>query len=510
MFWHRFWVYPPHDRPSSNISPFLRLSSAFAHPRFMIATFITVMHVLGLLTSMHAVMSNRTSQGAIAWAVSAITFPYLAVPFYWVFGLPRFKGYALLHRTKQIADSPTAQHAYDVLLCNDLLVEPRSLEEIGQLKLLDNIAKLPLTRKNKAKLLINGADTFAAIFEAIAKAEHYVLVQFYIVRDDGVGRELQQCLIDRARAGVKIFMLYDELGSTDLTTSYIRELRDNGVEIHPFNTTRGNRFRLNFRNHRKIVVVDGEVAFVGGHNVGDEYLGKDPVLTPWRDTHVSLQGPVVQCVQAPFVEDWNWATGNLQEIKELLKWDPRPADDGAIAAACIPTGPADRLESGTLWFLQQIYFATRRLWIVSPYFVPDAQLMSGLQLAALRGVDVRIMIPKNPDHLHVYLSGISYLQEAEEAGIKIYRYQPGFLHQKVFLIDDDVACIGTANLDNRSMRLNFEVTILLIDREFAREVERMLLEDLEQSELASAAEYTNRWLPFRFLVRLSRLLAPIQ
>jgi cardiolipin synthase len=161
-------------------------------------------------------------------------------------------------------------------------------------------------------------------------------------------------------------------------------------------------------------------------------------------------------------------------------------------------------------FLHAINSAQERLWIVSPYFVPDEQLMSALQLAALRGVDVRILIPQNPDHLHVYLSGLSYLEEAEAAGVKIYRYQPGFLHQKVFLIDDRWSAIGTANLDNRSMRLNFEVTVMLFSQAFAKEVEAMLLADFDNSKPASATEYTESSLPYRFLVRVCRLLAPVQ
>ncbi len=187
-----------------------------------------------------------------------------------------------------------------------------------------------------------------------------------------------------------------------------------------------------------------------------------------------------------------------------------------MAAACLPSGPADTLETGTLFFLNTINTintinsAKSRLWIVSPYYIPDEQRMSALQLAALRGVDVRILIPQNPDHLHVYLSGVSYLEEAKEAGVRIYRYQPGFLHQKVWLVDDRVSLIGTANLDNRSMRLNFKINLMLIDQGFAKEVEQMLVQDFENSELASAKEYTERSLPYRFLVRVCRLFAPVQ
>ena len=474
----------------------------------LVAMMITCMHVLGAITSVHAVMSTRTSQGAIAWALSANMFPYVAVPAYWVLGQSRFDDYALLRHTQATSESQFEEREERLLKENGLLLEPTDERHLSQLMLLDNISKLPVTIKNSAELLIDGEQTFDAIFEAIAKAKDYILVQFYILRDDDLGQRLKKALVQKAAGDVRVFVLYDEVGSNKLSRSYVEELRASGVQIRAFNTTQTNRFQLNFRNHRKIVVVDGEVAFVGGHNVGDEYLGKDPKLSPWRDTHVAVRGPVVQCVQVPFVEDWYWAAGTYDELK--LNWDPVAVPDGTVAAACVPTGPADVLETGTLWFLQQINSAEKRLWIVSPYFVPDEQLMSALQLAALRGVDVKIIIPQNPDHLHVYLSGISYLEEAEAAGVQIYRYQPGFLHQKVVLIDDHVSCIGTANLDNRSMRLNFEVTMLLIDEDFAKQVEAMLREDLANSTMASKDDYTKRSLPYRFLVRVCRLLAPIQ
>jgi cardiolipin synthase len=473
-----------------------------------IATFVFVMHVLGVWTSIEAVMSTRTSQGAIAWAVSLNTFPYVAVPAYWIFGQSKFDGYDLLRLNQQLRESETVVAARQKLEAEGLLVSADTPVETGYIQLLDNLTKLPMTTGNSVDLLIDGEATFSAILDAIDQAEEYVLFQFYILRDDEIGRRCLEALRKKISDGVRVYVLYDELGSKDFSESYLRELRGSGMEIVPFNTTqgRGNRFRLNFRNHRKIVVVDGDVAFVGGLNVGDEYLGKDPVLSPWRDTHVRVRGPVVHCIQAPFVEDWNWATGAIPE----LDWKPAEATGGTIAAACLPTGPADTLETGTLFFLHAINSAKRRLWIVSPYFVPDEQVMSALQLAALRGVDVRVLIPQNPDHLHVYLSGLSYLVEAKQAGVKIYRYQPGFLHQKVWLIDDHTSFVGTANLDNRSMRLNFEITLMMIDEGFASEVEAMLEEDFRRSELASPSEYTERSLPYRFLVRVCRLFAPVQ
>ncbi len=470
--------------------------------------FVLIMHIAGAVTSVHAVMSTRTSQGAIAWAIGANTFPYVAVPAYWVFGQSKFDGYDTLRLSRHLAEGETAQRARQILRDEGLLFTPATVIEQSHVELLEAISRLPLTTHNSAELLIDGEETFDAIFASIAAAKRYILFQFYILRDDALGQRFKRALIRKASAGVRVYVLYDELGSSKLSPEYVRELQAAGVEIYPFNTTqgKGNRFRVNFRNHRKIVIVDGDVAFVGGHNVGDEYLGKDPVLTPWRDTHVALRGPVVQCVQVPFIEDWNWAAGKLPE----LNWIPRPAPNGNLTAACLPTGPADQLETGTLWFLHAINTAQERLWIVSPYFVPDEQLMSAIQLAALRGVDVRILIPQNPDQRMVYWSSMSYVEEAEAAGVKIYRYQPGFLHQKVMLVDDYASAIGTHNFDNRSMRLNFEISMLVLDREFAGEVETMLTEDFAKARQVSTTEYSEKSLPYQFLIRLARLAAPVQ
>ena len=495
-------------------------SSVFArllkYRKQLFAIFVVVMHVVGFLTSIRAIMETRTSQGAIAWGISLNTFPYFAVPAYWVFGQANFSGYDVLRRKNLLENSETGREAARILSDEGMLATLSTDRQRQQAELLENLSKFPLTRHNHAELLIDGEQTFDAIFKAIDKAKDYVLVQFFIIKDDELGRKLQSTLIDKASEGVRVFVLYDEVGSHSLPDEYIQKLKDAGVAIHPFNTTQGsgNRLRLNFRNHRKIVVVDGDIAFVGGHNVGDEYLGKDPKLSPWRDTHVAVQGPVVQFVQVSFVEDWVWATNSIPKWgvgeSDALNWTPTRAADGDILAVCLPTGPADDLETCTLFFLHAISSAQKRLWIVSPYFVPDEQLMSALQLAALRGVDVRVLIPENPDHQLVYYSSFSYLEQAEKAGVKIFRYSPGFLHQKVMLIDDHASVVGTANFDNRSMRLNFEISMLFADREFAEEVEQMLLKDFENSRQVSAEEFTEASFRFRLAVQLSRLLAPVQ
>jgi len=433
-----------------------------------------------------------------------------------VLGQSKFSDYEVIRRSELLEKSDADQEAKRILNEERLLVEPETEERRRQARLLEELAKLPITRCNHAELLIDGPATFEAIFSGIADATDYILVQFYILRDDALGQQLKRALIDKARQDVRVYVLYDELGSKKLSRDYIGELRGAGVLIYPFNTTqgKGNRFRLNFRNHRKVVVVDGLVAYVGGHNVGDEYLGKDPRLSPWRDTHVAVRGPVVQCVQVSFVEDWLWAVGSTPSWQaggaHELNWRPRKARAGDVVSLCLPTGPADDLETCTLFFLDVINAAKHRLWIVSPYFVPDEQLLSALQLAALRGVDVRILIPENPDQILVYWSSFSYLEAAEQAGVKVYRYQRGFLHQKVLLIDDDAAAVGTANFDNRSMRLNFEITMLMVNPDFAGQVESMLVEDFANSRQATAADYNDAPFWFRVVVRVARLMAPVQ
>ncbi|MEO2012254.1 MAG: cardiolipin synthase [Pirellulaceae bacterium] len=471
----------------------------------LIIRFMVVMHIVGALTSIRAIMETRTSQGAIAWAVSLNTFPYLAVPAYWVLGQSKFDGYDLL-RESYVDSNDVVKKLLQHLEQNDMLVTPETRRDRSHAKLLENLAKLPFTRHNRVDLLEDGPKTFARIFQEISTAEEYILVQFFILRSDVLGNQLKDALIEKAQNGVDVYVLYDEVGSHDLDSSYIAELRSSSAKIVPFNTTQGERqrFRLNFRNHRKIVVVDGRVALVGGHNVGDEYLGTKAL--PWRDTHVAMEGPIVIGVQASFVEDWHWATGEIPK----LNWIPNKPTGGNTVALCLPTGPADELETCTLFYLDAINSAEERLWIVSPYFVPDEQLMSALQLAALRGVDVRILIPENADQQLVYLSSFSYLEEAEKAGIKIFRYKEGFLHQKVMLVDNRSVAIGTANFDNRSMRLNFEITMVFIDEKFARKVESMLEKDFALSRQVPVTDYTDRSLMFRFSVRLARLLAPVQ
>jgi cardiolipin synthase len=332
-------------------------------------------------------------------------------------------------------------------------------------------------------------------------------VQFYMIHDDGLGRRFQQAMIERARAGVRVYLLYDEVGSKGLPEPYLEELRAAGVEVSSFKPTQGvgNRFQLNFRNHRKMVVVDGTTGWIGGHNVGDEYLGLDPEMTPWRDTHVRITGPAVQQLQATVLGDWYWATRRIPD----LNWAPKAAGGADQQVMIVPSAPTQELETAGLLFVTALNSAESRFWVSAPYFVPDEAVMKALVLAALRGVDVRVITTGKGDSLPVQLAGFHYIQKLRGLGIRFYAYKPGFLHEKVMLVDDDVSAVGTANFDNRSFRLNFEVTALIVDREFATRMQAMFEDDFAHAELIDPVAFDRKPFWWRFGVNLSRLASPV-
>ncbi|MDR3096031.1 MAG: cardiolipin synthase [Paraburkholderia sp.] len=487
-----------------------------------LGTLLAIIHLLGLIAACHAILNTRTSQGAIAWAVSLATMPYLTLIPYLFLGRSKFEGYADARRLRNetlrsrahVPDwSQPGGPAGEIANLADWPADALSARMIRSFS---HLGGMPLVPGNTVRTLVNGEATFSAIFDAIEQARHYVIVQFFIVRADALGDMLKDMLLACAARGVRVLFLYDSIGSFDLPASYVHALRAGGIEAHPFSAKRRfvNRFQLNFRNHRKIVVVDGERAFVGGHNVGVEYLGAKPPLSPWRDTHIEVRGPVVANIQFAFTEDWYWVTQELpgceppaasQQVK------PRNGDGDGSDMYCLvmPTGPADRQETCSLFFVEAINAAKKRIWITTPYLVPDEAVFSALRLAALRGVDVRVMIPSRRDHFVVFEASTLYAFDAVRAGIRIFRYKPGFLHQKVVLIDDSAAAIGSANLDNRSFRLNFEIMVLTVHRGFAAEVEAMLLRDFEHTFEIDRSEYRNAHAWRKFSMHVARLFAPV-
>jgi cardiolipin synthase len=305
--------------------------------------------------------------------------------------------------------------------------------------------------------------------------------------------------VERAKAGVRVLFLYDEVGSLGLSDGYLEQMRQAGVLVSGFKTTRGrgNRFQVNFRNHRKLIVADGHTGFIGGLNLGDEYY-------KYRDTHLRIRGPAAQHILYSFSQDWYWATGQLPGLKHSL-----PETPGSQAVAIASTGPADPEPRCSVLFVTLINMAQRRLWIASPYFVPDEACVRALQAAALRGVDVRVLIPDQADKRAVELASFTYYTEMLDTGVQLFRFRDRFMHQKVILVDDTVAGVGTVNLDNRSLYLNFESTALVADPGFVGEIDTMLSRDLERSNPVGREQYCDRSLGFRFLARLARLAAPL-
>jgi cardiolipin synthase len=469
----------------------------------LIAVALVLVYVIAIFSAIEAIMKARTSQGAVAWTISLLTLPYITVPLYLVFGRNKFDRYW------EQRDEIEQESLRLINATSDLIEQHKALSNDTPLYAsLSKLTGMPATTGNRVELLVDGEQTFASILAGLAAAEHYILFQFYIIRDDDLGRRLCRVLADRARAGLKVFLLYDEIGSHKFPgTRLYRQLQMTGVKVAPFKTTQGrrNRFQLNFRNHRKNVVVDGKYAWIGGHNVGDEYLGLNKRRGHWRDTHTRVAGPAVLGAVLAFATDWHWATRSPMNVA----WQFSGERKGDSKVLVFPSDPASEYEEAGLMYHQAIVQATQRIWIASPYFVPDHAIISALQLAALRGVDVRVLIPDEPDGPVVAMANWAYTRELLPTGVKVYRYQGGFMHQKVLLMDDHIAGVGTANFDNRSFRLNFEITLLVDDPAFATQVDQMLQADLRRSRQVDLADFDNKPAWFPVAMGVARLLAPM-
>ncbi len=471
----------------------------FSHLEIVVGLTVAV-YALAILCAAREIMHSRTSQGSIAWLLSLVMLPFPTAFIYLVIGWKSFDGYATERIQNGRAERP--------LRAKDLALIDHKTDR--EWPVLAAVSELPFLSGNTVELLVDGVATFDSIFAGISSAKTYLLVQFYIVRDDRLGRELAERLIERAKAGVRVYLLYDDIGSTGMPRAYRHQMREAGVKVAGFNQ-RHRMFRyygparINYRNHRKIVVADGHTAWVGGHNVGVEYLGENARFGRWRDTHVRVDGPATLGCALLFREDWQWATGEVlsDNPPELV---PTPGTNSVLVMG---TGPAEKLEECAIAFTDVIAQARHRLWIVSPYFVPDIDVRTALFAAKLRGVDVRIMLPEKPDHLLVYLASTAHADTMVEHGIAIHRYTTGFLHQKVLLMDDRIASVGSVNFDNRSFAINFEITLWFVQRSTVDEVEAMLISDFANCRTVSLQEVRDRKLWWRFLTQAAKLFSPV-
>lgn len=432
--------------------------------------FAALLYAAAALCAWRAISTSRTPQGAVGWVVFLMAAPYLGVPLYLLIGDRRFRRYAMAR-----TDSARIASEFDGHMDGARPDPPPTPVAHA----MERLAGLPVLGGNDIELLVDGDASFASIFASIDAARSYVLAQFYIIRDDATGRTFAAKLKAAAARGVRVCLLFDAVGCTRLPRSYVSDLAAAGINVVNPDEIRGPKSRLaiNFRNHRKTVIVDGQVGYTGGINVGDEYMGLDPTFGPWRDTCARLTGPVVAQLQRVFLEDWHWAT---TELPGELDWHPEPAA-ADMPALVLASGPGEHTETGAMFFLTAINAAQRRLWIASPYFVPDTDVLSALKQAALRGVEVRLLVPEQADHWLTWLAAFAYFDEVVDSGVEIWRYGEGFMHQKAVLVDDDLVAVGTTNLDNRSFRLNFEAMVLVFDRRAARAAAGMLEADFVRS-----------------------------
>lgn len=473
-------------------------------PLYLLLTFL--LEVVGIVLALRAILIARTPQSAVAWACALVIFPVIAIPLFLVFGESRFAGYTL-------ANSGESRELSEALSSIARQLDGHSAPFQGAFAeagiLARNLSGLPSTGTNHLRLLIDGKETFDAVFAAIDAAAESVWVQFFIIHDDRLGRALQERLLAAARRGVECRVLYDRIGSKTLPRSWVKLLREGGVSVEPFITNRqfGRRFQINFRNHRKLVIADSRTAFVGGLNVGDEYMGLSRHFGPWRDTHLRIEGPAVAGFQLSFLEDWHYVTRTVPAFRLPA---PSTAHGGNATVFPIASGPAQGWSTCPAVYLSIINDAAKRLWIASPYFVPSSPLFHAICHAAIRGVDVRIILPQFADHKLPWLSSFTYYPKLREAGVRIWRYQPGFMHQKVLLADGEIAIVGSINLDYRSFMLNFELSAAVQDSAFASAVESMFLADFDRSHPEDLRKFEDGHLLFRLQCRAAALMSPEQ
>lgn len=367
----------------------------------------------------------------------------------------------------------------------------------------------PLTEKNQLVTYTDGQEKFDDLLKDFKNATTTIHLQYYIIRNDNLGRKVLQLLTQKAKEGVKVRFLYDGMGSVGIRKSFFHPLIAQGGEVKAFSPASSSIFRarLNHRNHRKIAVIDGKIAYTGGYNIGDEYLGKKKKYGYWRDTHLRIEGEAVHTLQDIFLMDWGKAT--KQNLENYSSFFNSSVSSGSIPMQVVSSGADSRWDQVKDGFLKMIHHADKHIYIQTPYFIPDQSILDSIRVAALSGVDVRIMIPNKPDHPFVYWATYSYVGELMEAGVKIYIYEEGFLHAKTFAVDDQMVTVGTTNVDVRSLSLNFEVNTFIYDRDASVKMKEIFLKDMEKSRELTMEEYKNASLWIRFKESVSRLISPL-
>lgn len=465
---------------------------------------LLVLYVLTVLAVIVVVLSeNRNPVKSMAWVLVLVLLPIVGLVIYLIFGRS-LKGMKLISRShlrelKRMNDFPEA-----IELEKDLSDNSRQL-----ISLVNNLTEPHLFQGNDVTVFTSGKDKFEALLKDIEQAQEYVHVQYFILENDSTGRRLIDLLERKAREGVQVRVLYDYVGSFYVRPKVLKQMRAAGIEVHPFMelTLTQFLFRLNWRNHRKIVVIDGNVGYVGGMNIADRYVVGTKTELPWRDTHLRIAGEAVAPLQYSFAIDWDFTTRELL-TNQVMHYSQPPASPDHLVQM-VGSGPTGRWNNISFVFLKAVTLAKHSLYIQTPYFLPSDSLLKAMQSAALAGIDVKLMIPNRPDSVMLRYATGSYIKECLQAGIKIYFYEPCMMHAKVVIVDDEFVTTGSTNFDFRSFEHNFEFNALIYSKTLNQKMKAIFEEDLAQCSVVRLGKWKQRPLLQKALESVVRLISPI-
>lgn len=366
------------------------------------------------------------------------------------------------------------------------------------------------TEDNSVHILTDGKELFNTLFESIKNAKKYIHIEYYIIRNDELGKAFQQLLIKKAKEGVEVFLVYDDMGCLEIPKKYFYELKNAGVKVACFfpSWIPFLKLRANYRNHRKICIIDGLEAYLGGFNIGEEYVGLNKRLGYWRDTHLKITGTAARLIDLQFLLDQRFATHQDVSLDKYIPTEPNYSA-GTVGMQIVSSGPDSKYPSVRNGYIKMITDAKKSIYIQTPYFVPDEGVFTALKLAALSGIDVKIMIPNQPDHIFVYWATYAHIGELLDCGVKCFTYEKGFLHAKTILIDEAICSVGTANFDVRSFKLNFEINAFIYDLDTTHKLVRIFEEDLADCKEITQEIYHNRSLLIKCKESIARLVSPI-
>lgn len=479
----------------------------------VITILLGLLTVVNILLALLVIFWERRDAGASwAWLLVLFFLPVVGFCLYLLFGksLRKHRLFEWEDREK-IGIEPILKRQLEQLAFNEFEFRNKSTydnQDLIYMHLRGN--ESVLTENNHVDIFTDGKQKFDRLFKDIEEAKKHIHIQYYIIKNDNLGKAFIRLLTKKAKEGLAVRILYDELGSRSLTKRFFKEFREAGGQVEVFFPSKLPllNLRMNFRNHRKLVSIDGEIGYLGGFNVGDEYLGINPKFGYWRDTHLRIRGSAVLAIQTRFILDWNQAS-NTQDISYHAHLFPRKKGTGSTGMQIVTSGPDSEWEQIKNGYIKLILSAKKSILIQTPYFIPDASLLDALRIASISGIKVSIMIPNKPDHIFVYWATLSYIGAMLDAGAVVYIYDNGFIHSKTIVVDSEVSSVGTANIDVRSFKLNFEVNAFIYDEEIAVKLTEAFLDDIKVSRILTQSEYGNRSLWIRIKESISRLLSPI-